>query len=144
MNDAVFVDWRLKNEKYETFLYTGGSHGNECIFEQPFGCHVSDGDFRSLSVAEFKEYIADTAVVRLDVRTAEEYAEGHIAGAVNIDVLQPDFEQKGKAVLPKGKTIALYCRSGKRSKKAARILSELHYKVVELDGGYLEWTKAGQ
>ena len=141
MNDAVFVDWRLKNEKYETFLYTGGSHGNECIFEQPFRLPCFGRGFPLLSVAEFKEYIADTAVVRLDVRTAEEYAEGHIAGAVNIDVLQPDFEQKSKAVLPKGKTIALYCRSGKRSKKAARILSELHYKVVELDGGYLEWTR---
>ena len=119
MNDAVFVDWGLKNEKYETFLYTGGSHGNECIFEQPFRLPCFGRGFPFA-------------------------AEGHIAGAVNIDVLQPDFEQKGKAVLPKGKTIALYCRSGKRSKKAARILSELHYKVVELDGGYLEWTKAGQ
>lgn len=49
-----------------------------------------------------------------------------------------------RRIFRKGKTIALYCRSGKRSKKAARILSELHYKVVELDGGYLEWTKAGQ
>lgn len=143
MNDAVFVDWGLKNEKYETFLYIGGSHGNESFLSSLFGCHVSDGDFRSLSVAEFKECIADTAVVRLDVRTDEEYAEGHIAGAMNIDVLQPDFEQKSKAVLPKNKTIALYCRSGKRSKKAARILSELHYKVVELDGGYMEWKQAG-
>ena len=126
------------------FYILGVAMGMSAFLSSLFGCHVSDGDFRSLSVAEFKEYIADTAVVRLDVRTAEEYAEGHIAGAVNIDVLQPDFEQKGKAVLPKGKTIALYCRRGKRSKKAARILSELHYKVVELDGGYLEWTKAGQ
>ena len=135
MNDAVFVDWGLKNEKYETFLYIGGSHGNECIFEQPFRLPCFGRGF--------KECIADTAVVRLDVRTDEEYAEGHIAGAMNIDVLQPDFEQKSKAVLPKNKTIALYCRSGKRSKKAARILSELHYKVVELDGGYMEWKQAG-
>ena len=126
------------------FYILGIAMGMSVFLSSLFGCHVSDGDFRSLSVAEFKEYIADTAVVRLDVRTAEEYAEGHIAGAVNLDVLQPDFKQKSKAVLPKGKTIALYCRSGKRSKKAARILSELHYKVVELDGGYLEWTKAGQ
>ena len=66
--------------------------GMSAFLSSLFGCHVSDGDFRSLSVAEFKEYIADTAVVRLDVRTAEEYAEGHIAGAVNIDMLQPDFK----------------------------------------------------
>ena len=50
--------------------------GMSAFLSSLFGCHVSDGDFRSLSVAEFKEYIADTAVVRLDVRTAEEYAEG--------------------------------------------------------------------
>ena len=125
------------------FYILGVAMGMSAFLSSLFGCHVSDGDFRSLSVAEFKEYIADTAVVRLDVRTAEEYAEGHITGAVNIDVLQPDFKQKSKAVLPKGKTIALYCRSGKRSKKAARNLRELHYKVVELDGGYLEWTKSG-
>ena len=122
------------------FYILGVAMGMSAFLSSLFGCHVSDGDFRSLSVAEFKECIADTAVVRLDVRTA---GEGHITGAVNIDVLQPDFKQKSKAVLPKGKTIALYCRSGKRSKKAARILSELHYKVVELDGGYLEWTKSG-
>lgn len=104
------------------FYILGVAMGMSAFLSSLFGCHVSDGDFRSLSVAEFKECIADTAVVRLDVRTAEEYAEGHITGAVNIDVLQPDFKQKSKAVLPKGKTIALYCRSGKRSKKAARIL----------------------
>ena len=121
------------------FYILGVAMGMSAFLSSLFGCHVSDGDFRSLSVAEFKECIADTAVVRTD----EEYAEGHIAGAMNIDVLQPDFEQKSKAVLPKNKTIALYCRSGKRSKKAARILSELHYKVVELDGGYMEWKQAG-
>ena len=78
------------------FYILGIAMGMSAFLSSLFGCHVSDGDFHSLSVAEFKEYIADTAVVRLDVRTAEEYAEGHITGAVNIDVLQPDFKQKSK------------------------------------------------
>ena len=57
------------------FYILGVAMGMSAFLSSLFGCHVSDGDFRSLSVAEFKEYIADTAVVRLDVRTAEEYAE---------------------------------------------------------------------
>ena len=101
------------------FYILGVAMGMSAFLSSLFGCHVSDGDFRSLSVAEFKECIADTAVVRLDVRTAEEYAEGHITGAVNIDVLQPDFKQKSKAVLPKGKTIALYCRSGEAQQESS-------------------------
>lgn len=53
------------------FYILGIAMGMSVFLSSLFGCHVSDGDFRSLSVAEFKEYIADTAVVRLDVRTAE-------------------------------------------------------------------------
>lgn len=52
------------------FYILGVAMGMSAFLSSLFGCHVSDGDFRSLSVAEFKECIADTAVVRLDVRTA--------------------------------------------------------------------------
>lgn len=99
------------------FYILGVAMGMSAFLSSLFGCHVSDGDFRSLSVAEFKECIADTAVVRLDVRTDEEYAEGHIAGAMNIDVLQPDFEQKSKAVLPKNKTIPCIAGVGNAARK---------------------------
>ena len=86
--------------------------------------------------------IADTSIVRLDVRTAAEFAEGHIAHAINIDVLKDDFEKQALKQLPKGQTIAVNCRSGKRSKTAARILAGHGYKVIELDSGYLGWIKA--
>ena len=79
-----------------------------------FSCNAqnekSDSAFKSVEVEEFAKVIADTAVVRLDVRTADEYAEGHIDNAINIDVLKDDFESKATATLPKDKTIALYCR----------------------------------
>ena len=109
-----------------------------------FSCSAQNQDFKSVEVDEFEKVIADTAVIRLDVRTPDEYAEGHIEGAKNIDVLNDTFEEKACAVLPKDKTIALYCRSGKRSKKAAGILSAKGYKVVELNTGYLGWTGAGK
>ena len=99
----------------------------------------SDNGFKSVEVEEFAKVIADTAVIRLDVRTAEEYAEGHIDNAINIDVLKDDFESKATATLPKDKTIALYCRSGRRSKNAAKILTKNGYTVVELNSGYNGW-----
>ena len=99
----------------------------------------SDNGFKSVEVEEFAKVIADTAVVRLDVRTADEYAEGHIDNTINIDVLKDDFESKATATLPKDKTIALYCRSDRRSKNAAKILTKNGYTVVELNSGYNGW-----
>lgn len=81
-----------------------------------------------------------TSVQLVDVRTAEEYAAGHIAHAANIDVLQPDFLSKAKAQLSPNRRVAVYCRSGKRSLKAATLLAKAGYRVVNLKGGWLEWT----
>lgn len=106
-----------------------------------FGCSAQTEGFKSLTVKEYAKAIEDTAIVRLDVRTAEEFAEGHIAKTVNIDVLKNDFESKAVAMLPKNHIIAVNCRSGKRSKNAARILVKNGFKVIELDGGYNDWVK---
>lgn len=106
-----------------------------------FGCSAQTEGFKSLTVKEYAKAIEDTAIVRLDVRTAEEFAEGHIAKTLNIDVLKNDFESKAVAMLPKNHIIAVNCRSGKRSKNAARILVKNGFKVIELDGGYNDWGK---
>lgn len=106
-----------------------------------FGCSAQTEGFKSLTVKEYAKAIEDTAIVRLDVRTAEEFAEGHIAKTLNIDVLKNDFESKAVAMLPKNHIIAVNCRSGKRSKNAARILVKNGFKVNELDGGYNDWVK---
>lgn len=108
------------------------------------GCNTQPGGFKSLSVEDYAKAIEDTMVVRLDVRTAEEYAEGHIANTLNIDVLKDDFESKAVAALPKNRTIAVNCRSGKRSKNAASILVKNGYKVIELDAGYNGWVDKGK
>ena len=55
-----------------------------CAF---FSCHAQDRAFESVSSDAFEKLIADTSVVRLDVRTAEEFEAGHIENAINIDVL---------------------------------------------------------
>ena len=99
-------------------------------------------NFENMDVKEFAELIADSNVVILDVRKADEFAEGHIAGAVLIDQFQSDFEEQAKAKLPKDKTIAIYCRSGRRSANAASKLADVGYKCVNLKGGILAWKEA--
>ena len=99
-------------------------------------------NYENVDVNGFATLIADTNVVVLDVRTASEYAEGHIQGAVLIDQNQSDFVEKAKASLPQDKTIALYCRSGRRSANAAGKLAEVGYKCVNLKGGIITWKEA--
>ena len=106
------------------------------------GCTAQQQKFESLDAKAFEQVISDTSVVRLDVRSIDEYASGHIAKAINIDVMKDDFKTKATSLLPKDKTIALYCRSGRRSKKAAGILVENGYKVVELNSGISGWINA--
>lgn len=106
------------------------------------GCTAQQQNFKSLDAEAFEKVISDTSVVRLDVRSIDEYASGHIAKAINIDVMKDDFTTKATSLLPKDKTIALYCRSGRRSKKAAGILVENGYKVIELNSGISGWINA--
>jgi len=73
------------------------------------------------------------------VRTEEEFAAGHIEGAVLI----PDYEigEKAESVLKdKGQLILVYCRSGRRSKNAASELVTLGYTNVKEFGGIIDWT----
>ena len=99
-------------------------------------------NFENADVQEFAELIADSNVVVLDVRTVAEFAEGHIQGAILIDQGQSDFMEKAKATLPTDKTIAIYCRSGRRSANAAGRLADAGYKCVNLKGGIIAWQGA--
>ena len=100
------------------------------------------GNFENTDVQGFAELVADTNVVVLDVRTAAEFAEGHLERAINIDYHQSDFVEKAKATLPLDKKIAVYCRSGRRSAGAAGKLGEDGYKLVNLKGGIIAWKEA--
>jgi rhodanese-related sulfurtransferase len=98
--------------------------------------------FENTDVNGFAELIADTNVVVLDVRTASEFAEGHIKRAINIDYQQSDFVEKAKTTLTQERKIAVYCRSGRRSAGAAGLLGEEGYKLVNLKGGIIAWKEA--
>ena len=110
-----------------------------------FGLFGQTNKFKTMEVKEFDKFISDTSVVVLDVRTPAEYAEGHIPGTdFNIDVLESTYTKIATEKLPKDRPVALYCRSGNRSKKAAAILAEKGYMVVELGSGFRGWVAAGK
>lgn len=77
----------------------------------------------------------------LDVRTEEEFEEGHLSGALNMDFLSEGFRLQVEQ-LPKDQPVFIYCRSGNRSAKAASLLREAGFQqIYDLKGGYLEWEK---
>ena len=116
-----------------------------------FGLTTACGqaNYEDTDVKGFAELMNDPNVVVLDVRTVEEFKEGHLEGALNIDQGQSDFMEKAKATLSIDKTtestnqqIAVYCRSGRRSASAAGRLAAVGYKVVNLKGGITAWKEA--
>ena len=113
-----------------------------CIFSF-VGCNQKEppmkNTYEQITPAEAKE-IMDTEqnYVILDVRTGEEFAEGHIVGAILI----PDDEITEEAeniLTDKEQQILVYCRSGRRSKNAASHLVELGYTNVIEFGGIIDW-----
>lgn len=99
------------------------------------------GEVHSVSVEAFSDSISKPGVQIVDVRTPEEFDAGNIEGSINIDVLTGRFGEEALALLDKTRTVALYCRSGNRSKDAAEMLSLMGYNVVELDKGYNAWLE---
>lgn len=106
------------------------------------GCNHNDS-IMSVSVPLFEKEIKSGSVQLLDVRTPKEYVDGHIAGAININVQSDDFSEMASRKLSKDSTVLVYCRSGRRSLTAAEILSKLGYKVINLKGGIIEWEENG-
>ena len=99
-------------------------------------------NFENVDVKAFSELIEEPGVVLLDVRTPDEFAEGHLAGAINIDQNESNFVEMVKAAIPTDKKIAVYCRSGRRSANAASKLAAEGYKCVNLKGGIIAWKEA--
>ena len=82
-------------------------------------------------------------LVILDVRTPEEFAEGHIDGAVMIDFYRDDFAVD-LAALDRDVPYVLYCRSGNRSGQTLAMMEQLGFtSVQDVDGGILAWEEAG-
>lgn len=112
------------------------------------GCHTSisgsnnqetENAFMKISAEEAKEIMDNTdGFVLVDVREADEYAEGHIEGALLIPY--GEIEDRAETELPdKEQTILVYCRSGRRSAIAAQTLINLGYTDIRDFGGIIDW-----
>lgn len=102
--------------------------------------------FRSdVDVDEFARIAAKKAVVLMDVRTPEEFAAGHIEGALNSDWNSQGFlDDVSRQLQGSRPKLAIYCRSGRRSAAAADALCAAGYRVYNLSGGIVAWQEAGR
>jgi phage shock protein E len=96
-----------------------------------------------IAVAQLKELLSDTSGIQLfDIRTSKEYGEGTIGPARNINFFDSDFGKQMQEATDKDEPIYIFCRSGRRSGRAARKLKTLGFKeIYDLKGGYLAWSK---
>ena len=102
-------------------------------------------EYKNLSSAQFEELIKNPNVQLVDVRTLAEHMEGHIPGSLNINVKDEEgFPAAVDDLLDKGREVAVYCRSGRRSRTAADLLVKKGFKVYNLDKGILNWMEEGR
>jgi rhodanese-related sulfurtransferase len=116
----------------------GVSTQDEVLYEE------NEGIYKIISTEEAKSLIAENQgninFVILDIRTPEEFVEGHIDGAQNVDFYD-SFESE-ITKLDKNRAYLIYCRSGNRSNIAKDIFQQMGFKeIYELDGGYNLWQE---
>ena len=102
---------------------------------------------KQVDVEAFDKARQEKGAVVIDVRGPDEFAAGHIPGAVNVPVSgkeSADFDKKVSA-LAKDKKVLVHCRSGVRSAKAVERMQRLGIAdIIELPKGYLGWSLAGK
>ena len=99
---------------------------------------------KDIDVAEFEKLMIEGSGLLLDVRTDGEFASGHLKGASQIDYNSSSFKSK-IAELDKSTPVYIYCRSGARSGRAAKMMKGMGFaEVYNLEGGILAWQRAGK
>ncbi len=132
----------FRNQNALSFSIIGGADGPTSIFlagKLPGG-EQEVAEYISITMEEAKEIFKTPGeYIIVDVRRADEFAQGHIPGAINID--NEDIVDTEPAKLPdKEQMIYVYCRSGNRSKQAAEKLASMGYSNVIEFGGIIDWT----
>lgn len=102
------------------------------------------GEPKNVTPDEVEKLMRDGKVIVLDVRTPEEFGDGHVPGAVNLNVHDVEFAAK-VAALEKGKPVVVHCAAGNRSARALPVLREQKFPAVyHMNGGYKAWLEAGK
>lgn len=98
---------------------------------------------KEINAQEAEKIITTGAVTPIDVRTDDEYNEGHIKGCLHIDIASPDFSSRIEA-LAKDQAYLIYCMSGGRSSRATQMMMQAGFtNATNLSGGIMGWKKAG-
>jgi phage shock protein E len=131
-----------RNQPNQRNIYLGVGIGVVFIVVMLLVSHGTVVASQSLSPTAYQNQFisSNTTHFLLDVRTPEEFATGHIHGAVNIplDVLENRLNE-----VPTDQPIVVYCRSGNRSAQASQILARAGYTIIYDMGGLNEWTAQG-
>ena len=130
-----------KNEDGTSVSIIGGADGPTSIFlAGKLGGDDVVAEYTQITMDEAKEIFAAAGdYIILDVRHADEFAEGHIPGAINI--ANEDIISDPPAELSdRDQVIYVYCRSGRRSAEAASKLAAMGYTNIVDCGGILDWT----
>lgn len=97
--------------------------------------------YEILDYDTFKKNVELENILLVDVRTFEEYNDGHINGVINIDFYQENIFNSYFKSIDKNKPLYVYCRSGNRSRKTSDKLIELgFFKIFDLKDGYVNWV----
>ena len=109
-----------------------------------FNCKTNQSEgIQLITTSEFEEISKIEGVQLVDVRTPNEFKEGHLPNALNIDFLDKNFEINIQQ-LDKTRPVALYCQGGTRSAKcASQLIVKGFVKVYDLDHGFSEWKSSG-
>jgi phage shock protein E len=107
------------------------------------GCSSNQGAITNLNASEFSAKSQEAGVITLDVRTPGEFHQGHISGAINIDVEASTFEND-VSKLDKSKSYAVYCHTGRRSGIATGQMKKLGFAYLfNLQNGFSDWMSQG-
>lgn len=129
-------------EEADTISAIGGADGPTTVFLTGKIGGEDQMAYKQITIEEAKEIFdtdADGSYIILDVRRTDEFAGGHIPGAIN--VANESIGAEAPTELPdRDQVIYVYCRSGNRSKQASEKLAALGYKNIIEFGGILDWT----
>ncbi len=115
------------------------------IWAIPAAAQPSEGSpvHQTVPPKEFQAKLDEIGGKLLDVRTPQEFGEGYLKGAVNIDFYEDDFQDRLEQ-LPKDSAYFVYCRSGGRSGKTLQMMKDLGFRLVyDMGGGITRWQKEG-
>ncbi|WP_174874145.1 rhodanese-like domain-containing protein [Vogesella oryzae] len=106
---------------------------------------AAKAQIRECSLQQAQQQLATDQLLVLDVREPDEYAAGHLAGAVNIPRGLLEFRLSGDPALADvGRKVVVYCKSGGRSAMAAKVMQDMGYQDVQsMAGGFDAWAAAG-